>query len=169
MLTLIFSFNISQTKLKTSLFKFRVQYIQTVELYIIVIRITYPKLTYIQRLKLPISEQYRTDLKFGDLLFRKYITADEQGCLEGLFSRNVPPVTALKRSLIFTIPPVRMQVTLSLITYPKLNLIQRWKIKLWLPKCLPCCNPKTHSFKSIDSFYFSANQAIFMQLISKFT
>jgi len=58
---------------------------------------------------------------------------------------------------------------LIIITYPKSNLIQWWKAKIWLPKFLPYCHPKTHSFKPIYSFYFSANQAIIMQLISKFT
>jgi hypothetical protein len=62
-----------------------------------------------------------------------------------------------------------LRVILSIITYPKRNLIQRWKAKIWLPKFLPCCHPKTHSFKSTYSFYFSANQAIIMQLILKFT
>jgi len=74
-----------------------------VELHIIIIRITYPKLTYIQLLNLPISEQYRTDLKLKTYCSESIISS------RSVFSDNLYNIWMNNISKIQTNPTIESQ------------------------------------------------------------
>ena len=143
MLTLVFSFNISQTKLKTSLFKFRVQYIQTVELYIIVIRITYPKINIHPTVKTPdirtipdwpeiwrpavqeVHNGWRTRLSWR-VIFQKCSSDDSPQTKSDIYNPSGHNVGDIERNNIFKInihPTVKT---------PDIRTITDWP-EIWRP------------------------------------